>query len=519
MPLAAFNDESGPRPYDRGGLCRRRPPLSSGARRTSNRTATRHFGRLRSSRVTATTDRRLLASSPGAHRLLYLGVACGFVAAAMVIAEAYLTSVVVTGVFIDGRGLGVVLLPLALIAILAVLRTPLRWGADALAQRAAGRIKGRLRADLTERLFALGPAYTTRERSGELTAVMANGMDAIDAFVSTFEPARLLAVVIPLLVVAVVLVVDPPTSLVLLVTGPVLVLLLATIGGRTRAITDRRFREMRYLSAFFLDTLQGIATLKMFGRSREQVETVRDMSRRYGDTTMEVLRTAFQTSLVLEWGGAVAVALVAVEISLRLMAGEIPFGRALAILIIVPEFFLPLRQLATQYHSGSAGRTAADRVFAILDEPLPRGRINAATSLSSSPTSVPAARPGPGTDIRFVGVGFTYAGRSTPALNGLDMTIEGGRTTALVGPTGAGKTTLAGLLLRFIEPDEGRNRGRRHRARPARSGRLEGSRGLGPPAAVPVPWDGRRQHPAGPTRRVGSRCPAGGLGGRSERVH
>ena len=86
---------------------------------------------------------------------------------------------------------------------------------------------------------------------------------------------------------------------------------------------------------------------------------------------MDVLRTAFQTSLVLEWGGAVAVALVAVEVSLRLMAGAIEFERALAVLIIVPEFFLPLRTLATRYHSGAAGRTVAERVFAVLDEPVP----------------------------------------------------------------------------------------------------------------------------------------------------
>ena len=184
---------------------------------------------------------------------------------------------------------------------------------------------------------------------------------------------------VPLLVLAVVLVIDPPTTLVLLFTGPILVLLLGFIGGRARAITEQRFAEVRWLSAFFLDMLGGLATLKMFGRSREQVDTIRDISRRYGDTTMEVLRTAFQTSLVLEWGGAVAVALVAVEISLRLMDGSIEFGRALAVLIIVPEFFLPLRTLATRYHSGAAGRAVAERAFAILDEPsASRGVVAAA---------------------------------------------------------------------------------------------------------------------------------------------
>jgi GNAT superfamily N-acetyltransferase len=133
-------------------------------------------------------------------------------------------------------------------------------------------------------------------------------------------------------------------------------------------MTDRRFAEIRYLGAFFLDMLRGLPTLKIFGRGPEQVENIRAISRRYGETTMDVLRTAFQTSLVLEWGAAVAVALVAVEVSIRLMDGSIEFERALAVLIIVPEFFLPLRTLAIRYHAGADGRTVAERVFAVLDE-------------------------------------------------------------------------------------------------------------------------------------------------------
>jgi ABC-type transport system involved in Fe-S cluster assembly fused permease/ATPase subunit len=200
--------------------------------------------------------------------------------------------------------------------------------------------------------------------------------------------------------------------------------------------------------ALIAPELQGIATLKMFGRSAEQVGNIRTISRQYGDTTMEVLRTAFQTSLVLEWGGAVAVALVAVEISLRLMAGAIEFDRALAVLIIVPEFFLPLRTLATRYHAGAAGRTAAASAFAILDEPI--------TMRPSTPTATPTTRDVPlAADIVFVGVGVTYPDRTEPALRGLDLTIPHGRVVALVGPTGAGKTTVANLLLRFLEPDAG----------------------------------------------------------------
>jgi ATP-binding cassette subfamily C protein CydD len=397
-----------------------------------------------------TVEARLLAAEPSVRWLVGVAVLAGFLATATVIAAAFVLSGAIAAVFLEGSDLADVSTPLLIALALTVARVPLLWGSDAVALRAATRLKGRLRADLTGQLVALGPGYTDRERSGEITSVVVNGMTAIETFVASYQPARLLAIAVPLLVIAVVLLLDPPTTLVLLLTGPVLVLLLAMIGSRTGAASARRFAELRWLSAFFLDMLQGISTLKAFGRSAEQVDNIRAISRRHGDTTMEVLRTAFQTSLVLEWGAAVAVALVAVEISLRLISGSIEFDRALAVLIIVPEFFLPLRVLATRYHAKAAGHAVAERVFEILDTrpptPTPRDAVD----------GVPSTTPvDPGADIVLDGVTVLYPDRTTPALDVLDLTIRAGETLALVGATGAGKSTVARVLLRFIEADAG----------------------------------------------------------------
>ena len=148
---------------------------------------------------------------------------------------------------------------------------------------------------------------------------------------------------------------------------------------------------------------------------------------------MDVLRTAFQTTLVLEWGATAATALVAIETSVRLMAGGLTFERALAVLLLTPEFFLPLRRLSAEYHVGQFGRRPPlERVYAVLDTPA---RIHVPAS--------GAARPLPARlDVRFDDVVVTYDEGSRTALAGCSLQIAQGRTVALVGPTGAGKTTV-----------------------------------------------------------------------------
>ena len=374
----------------------------------------------------------------------------------------------IAGVFVDALTRDDVLPMLVGAMVLAVVRTGLLAGQEVLVQRASSSLLQSLRQTVLDHLFELGPTWLTGERSGEVASAVTGGLASLDAWITSYQPARLLAALVPGLTLLVVLWLDPPTALVLVLTGPVLVLLLAVIGGRARSITQRRFEEMRWMSAFFLDMLQGIATLKAFGRSREQADNIRDIGRRYGDTTMDVLRVAFQTALVLEWAAAVATAVVAVEVSLRLIANAISFEIALAVLIITPEFFLPLRQLAIRYHSGSAGQTAAERIDDILRAPIARppssspvppgaGSVGSpereSRPLSSGASSAAKAQMASAA-ISFDDVWFGYADRE-PVLRGLSMRIEPGSMVALVGASGAGKTTVANLLLRFIEPDRG----------------------------------------------------------------
>jgi ATP-binding cassette, subfamily C, bacterial CydD len=401
---------------------------------------------MRRSVSTGAVERRLWRDHPRARRTVAAAVGLSVAAAVCWIAFALLLSVAIARVFVDDGTLASVDALLLAMLALAVVRGALMWSSDVVGQRAAGGIETDLRERLAAALVAVGPTAVRGERIGELVYTAGEGVDALDPYVTRYVPARVLAVLVPVLVAIVVAVLDPWSVLILLIAGPMLVLLLALIGRRVRDLAERREGELAWMNAHFLDVLRGLPTLKMFGRSAEQAETIRAVSRRQGSSTMDVLRTAFQTTLVLEWGATAATALVAIETSVRLMAGGLTFERALAVLLLAPEFFLPLRRLSAEYHVGSSARAAAERVYAVLDAPA---RIH-----------VPApgvARPLPARfDVRFDDVVVTYDDGSRTALAGCSLQIPQGRTVALVGPTGAGKTTVANVLLRFVDPERGR---------------------------------------------------------------
>ena len=388
-------------------------------------------------------ERRLWSDHPRARTILRLATALSFASTVCWIAFALLLSDVVGRVFLRGADLDAVVTPIAAMLALLLTRGMFLWCAEIVSQRAAEDVKTRIRDRIGGKLAKLGPTYTKGERAGELVHTASEGVEAIDPYVTRFRPARALAVAVPVVIALVVFALDPWTVTILVVTGPFLVVLLSLIGRRVRDQTRRRERELAWMSAHFLDVLRGLPTLKLFGRSAEQAATIEETGRRYGATTMDVLRTAFQTTLVLEWGATAATALVAIETSVRLMAGSLAFELALAVLLLTPEFFLPLRRLAADYHAGRAGAAAASRIYGILDEPV---------RVATAPRRVPVPER---FDIRFEDVHVSFDGGSRRALGGCSFHLPQGSLVALVGPTGAGKTTVANVLLRFVEPDSG----------------------------------------------------------------
>jgi ATP-binding cassette subfamily C protein CydD len=391
-------------------------------------------------------DRRLFRQARPAHLDLILTIALSLLAGIVLVGQAFYLSQIINRVFLEANTLaGVQPLLLALLT-LSLVRAGLTWGSQVTAQRVAGRVKNNLRERLTAHLLALGPAYTHGERSGELANTAVAGVEALDAYFSQYLPQLATAALVPLTILLFVFPLDFISGLVLLLTAPLIPIFMVLIGNLADRMTQRQWVSLSRMSAHFLDVLQGLTTLKILGRSREQTEAIARVSYRFGQTTLGVLRVAFLSALVLELVATLSTAIVAVEIGLRLLYGRLLFENALFILILAPEFYIPLRLLGTRFHAGMSGMAAAKRIFEVLDTPLPVSVSTAPdpeTSLSSPFT------------ICFTNVYYAYNDGQRPALDGVSLAITPGQKVALVGPSGAGKSTVAHLLLRFIDPDQG----------------------------------------------------------------
>ena len=389
-------------------------------------------------------DKRLLRQVGSARLPLALTVGLGLVGGVAIVGQARILSRLVNQVFLDGHTLNQVRTWLLAFVILSLARAGLAWGSEVAAGRLAIWIKGDLRGRLAAHLLQLGPTYTRTERSGELTNTVIEGIEALDAYFRRYLPQLALAALVPLIILLFVFPLDWISGLVLLLTAPLIPVFMVLIGNLANALTRRQWTSLSRMSAHFLDVLQGLTTLKLLGRSREQIQTIARISDQFRQTTMGVLRVAFLSALVLEAVATLSTAIVAVQVGLRLLYGHLPFEQAFFVLLLAPEFYLPLRLLGTRFHAGMDGVAAAERIYQILE---------AEAGLEPTPQAPMPGLPSP--RLKVDSVHYAYEGRERPALNGLSLTLEPGEKVALVGPSGAGKSTVAYLLLRFIKPDRG----------------------------------------------------------------
>jgi ATP-binding cassette subfamily C protein CydD len=399
-------------------------------------------------------DPRLLRYARAARRQLVTTVAFGIVATAAILAQASLLAHALATAARGQAAAAALWGTLAALLGVVAVRAAVTYGGEVCALRAAATVKSQLRRALAARSVGLGPAWSGGSggqgghggQGAEVAALATRGLDGLDPYFARYLPQLVLAVAVPVAVLARVAAADWISAVLIAATLPLIPLFAVLVGWHTKAQTRRQWRLLATLAGHFLDVVEGLPTLKLFGRAKPQQKVIGEVTGAYRSATMSALRVAFLSALVLELTAAVATALVAVEVGLRLLYGHMGYQTALLVLLLTPEAFLPLRAVAAQFHASMEGAAAAGRVLEILE-----------TESSSRPTTTPRVRAADlhTDEIALNAVTAAYPGRDRPALRELSLAIRPGERVAVTGPSGAGKSTLLALLLGFVQPAAG----------------------------------------------------------------
>lgn len=389
-------------------------------------------------------DARLLRQARPARPYLALSVALGLGAAGLAIAQARLLADAIAGAFLEGAGLATLGEVLALLGFVLLGRALLAWVQESVAHRASAAVKSDLRLALLRRAVGLGPRWSAGARSGEVVALTTRGIDALDGYFAKYLPQVVLAAVVPVVAVLAILSADGIAALTVALTVPLIVVFMVLVGLASERRRRRRWRALARLAHHFLDVVAGLPTLKTFGRARAQLGVLERITDEYRRESLAALRVAFLSAFVLEFFATLSVALVAVGIGLRLVAGELDLRTGLFVLVLAPEAYLPLRHLGAQFHASEEGREAAGRAFEIIETPAPR---------AGTRTAVPDLRRG---ELRVEAVSVRQPGRELLAPYRASLVVRAGEVVAVSGPSGAGKTTLLQVIAGLLPPDAGR---------------------------------------------------------------
>lgn len=402
-------------------------------------------------------DRWLRQQAKTVRKPINRAIALGSVNGLLLIGQAWALAIVLNATAVEHHPLSSVWPWIAAMLAIFLLRAVINRAAGRQAFEAGADLRLQLRQALFEHIERLGPAWTRQQRSGAIATTAVDGIEALEKFVTHYLPQSQLAAIIPIVILVFVFPNDWISGLVLMLTAPLLPVFMIIIGSQTEKLNQRQWRTLARMSAHFFDAIEGLTTLKLFNAARREARVVGQIADDYRRQTMKVLRVAFLSSLVLEFLGSISIAMVAVLVGFRLLYGDIHYLNGLFVLLLAPEFYQPLRGLGTQFHARMDAIAAAEQIGDLLSQsPRPdaqREDLDNAAHNDPEPTddrTEPAA-------LAFEQVRFGYD-PAQPVIGELNLTLKQGTRTALIGASGAGKSTIAQLVLGFLNPDDGRIR-------------------------------------------------------------
>lgn len=361
-----------------------------------------------------------------------------------IIAQGYLFVTIVDRVFLQGNHLYQVAPYLLWLIIALFARILFSYFSGRSGIKMATKAKGHLRNSLLFK-FSTNPTQASLEgQSGEKVSVMMDTVDEIDSYFSSYIPQVVQSSIIPIMILIFIFMEHAATGVIILVTAPFIPLFMVLIGIRTKDKSQEQLDKMAAFSGKFLDTLQGLTTLKLYGRSTEQKETIEKSSLDFRDATMVVLKTAFVNSLVLEFISMLSMGLIALEIAIRMIVfQDLSFFTGFLMLILAPEFFAKLKELGSAFHSGRESMGAAQKLESELEDiaqPVTFGEEDLNTD----------APP----EIKLVSANFSY-GDYAFSLKNISAIIRPYEQIAIVGKTGSGKSTLLHVIAGLVSLSDG----------------------------------------------------------------
>lgn len=386
-------------------------------------------------------DKDLLKLTNKTKKPFVISIFSGLLASVFTILLAYFLAKSISEVFLEGKDISDISNYLLLFLISSTLKAFFIWYEKNQINIVISDIKKDLRKTIVDNLFTSKEEVLRTKKNGELSNTIVNGVETLETYFSEYLPQLFFSVLTPLLILLFIFPLDLLSGFVLLVTAPIIPLLMFLIGSSAEELNRKQWKSLNRMSGYFLDVLQGILTLKIFNKTKEEIKKIEEVSNHFKFATMKVLRIAFLSALVLELLSTISIAVIAVEIGLRLMYGKVEFGSALFILILAPEFYLPLRQLGARYHAGLEGLVAFKSIQKLL--------IKGKSKVHEGGIDVS------GGNIEFKNVSFTYPNRKLKALKNVSLAIEKDEVVAIVGESGSGKTTLLKMLMKFIIPSNG----------------------------------------------------------------
>ncbi|MDX2025703.1 ABC transporter ATP-binding protein/permease, partial [Microcella sp.] len=393
-------------------------------------------------------DPRLLRTASAARTLLAAGAVVAVAHTLSIIAFCWFAAQSITGV-IEGTPIDALGGPIIATAVSILARALTQSLLDGLAVQGAARVKSQLRARVIAAVDAGGSALLGLTSSARVATLLGQGLDALDGYIGRYLPQLILTAVATPIIVAVLLVADPATGITVIVTLPIIPVFMVLIGMSTRAVQQRQWALLGTLSQGFLEVVQGLSTLMVFGRQHRQADRIAAVTEQYRRRTMTVLRLSFLSGFALELAASLSVALVAVSIGIRLIDGEILLALGLFVLVLVPEAYLPLRQVGAQFHAASEGIAAADDVLALI-ESAPRGARRESPAGDAANASDVTSAPGasvPALAIREL----TVRRGDHVVIDALTASWMPGTLLAITGPSGAGKSSLLGAVLGLVD--------------------------------------------------------------------